>query len=287
MTLEASNAAVHKLINILRVKDDLPVTLRRKFDKQVIKLTTKLTEETEVFLHHLDIEQHSEKSVRATLQAFPEALYQINEKDRLPIQQACYSDKSSPFIPLLAEEGNKLHVRGAGNRGGLLLNLPGEEKRTNILQLLSNWNSKADPIACDSTSTSVLKKLERGKLLKTKDVKRYNLLSLASFPSCKQRFRHLVKMSPEALKGNRSNSDPLLKVVVSHGDIDRFAMVLKAGMDYYPEEAGLLFRRKNDDDKNACDLAFKLFSRKEIMDCLPSNTAYQHYTRIFRQYFDA
>ena len=80
----------------------------------------------------------------------------------------------------------------------------------------------------------------------------------------------------------------MLKTIASQRNLDRFAMVLRAGMNYYPEEAGLLFQKGEECDKCACDLAFEAFSKKDTMDCIqacmPVNLNYQPYVRILSQH---
>ena len=284
---EAIVAATYTLVSILREKENLPLRLRQKFDKRVIKLTAKMVEETEQLLHHLDIEKYSEDSVRTAIKVFPEALSQKNERDRLPIQEACYSIQSLPFVPLLAEEGRHVFTRG-----GLLLDLPSEEKPTNILQLLSKWIPEDDPVAYDKMSATVLKRLKKRQLLQSKDIKKYDLVGLASYPSWKKRFDCLVKMDPKLLHGHQ-NEAPLLNIIASQGEtsaiLDRFEMVLRAGIQFHPERVGFLFKKTGDHNESACDLAFKIFSKDIAMDiirkCIPEASNYQAYTRIFVQYF--
>jgi hypothetical protein len=289
---EPIDAATFTLVNILREKDSLPARLQSKFDKRINKISSRMMNESNLFLHSLDIEKNDEDSVRAVIKIFPESLSHINTMGRIPIQEACYSIQSVMFVPLFAEEGLKMNVGGDSSRGGLLMKIPSEARPTNTLQLLSGYKHERNPNTYDKMSARVLKKLKRRFLMNATDIFKYDLAILASYPSCKNRFEQLINMKPNLLNGPE-NGEPFLNTIVFQenlsGLMERFELVLRAAIRYHPEKEGFLFRRFNENSENACDLAFKLLMKEEaltfIRKCVPECTNYQIYTRIYMQYF--
>ena len=100
----------------------------------------------------------------------------------LPIQAAAlfHEERNTfSFIPLLAEEGDKLNVGGEGQRGGLLAEYA--EGLTalqidfndvgNVLQILAGHCSYYDSFCLD-----LLKRLRQSQLLKKENVRQYDLL---------------------------------------------------------------------------------------------------------------
>jgi len=94
------------------IPNDLPDMLRERIDQRITEMLDTITKETGEFLHNLDIDEHSEDEVRAAIQAFPSALSYVSYVDEqkinrgVPIQSAVMYPRSTPFVPLLAEEGN-------------------------------------------------------------------------------------------------------------------------------------------------------------------------------------
>jgi len=193
----------------------LPPCLLKDAMKMVQDLSTKAGE----FLHKLDVKNPSEDEVKAVINAFPESLSHINSDGQLPILSAVRYKKSTPFVPLFAEEGVKLKVGGEGKRGGLLVvdPSPANAHRLNVLQLLA-------------------------------------LLNWSCHPVSNTRFEYLVDWDPEALK-DCQNSGYYHIYCAAGGSIEQFVMALKAGMKHFPEELGFLFH-KNRSGKTAYELAF-------------------------------
>ena len=289
MNTDTFTEAIKILQYIVGAKDHLPDSLLKSFERHVDKLMTQMSVETEGFLHHLDISNHSENGVRTAIKLFPDALSKLNVKNRLPIQQACYSNQSTPFIPVLAEEGVRLKVGGERAKGGLLLDLPCSDRPCNIFQAIAHWDSDVNPVDNDSMSTVVLRKLKELGFLQLEDIKKFDLVHLGSWYQCRQRFGYLTKLDPEALTEPRNGGRPLLqKIVTNHfTNIQRFEMVLQAGLRLYPQELGFLFKSVN--GQNACDLAFEKFGREDtarcIQNCIPIAENYHPYTRLWIEYF--
>jgi len=258
-----------RLLSVLLIEKSLSAQMRIKVEAQAMHMVQHLTADAGDFLHYdLDADLHTEEEVKTLIDAFPSALSQIRLYDYgsdddepielLPIQAAGWNHDGRnciPFIPLLAEEGRKLNVGGEGKRGGLILkdNPDGE----NVLQELARIESSAD----DSTSLHVLKRLRESDLLKKEDIRQYDLLWYSCKSQAKERFEYFIYWDPEALKEYQCRGDPLLQANTC-GIIDHFAMALKAGLKYYPEELGFLFR-KNGEGETALKLAFERYGKGE------------------------
>ena len=68
-------------------------------------------------------------------------------------------------------------------------------------------------------------------------------MNLTCRPNAKERFEYLLGWDPEALKEYQYEGELLLHHSIGYSKIDRFAMVLKAGMDHHPENLGFLFQK--------------------------------------------
>jgi len=200
--------------------------------------------------------------VRAVINSFPESLSHINSEGRLPIQQAVWVIKSTPCVPLLVEEGVKLKVGGEGKRGRLLVGDPSSSpSNMNVLQLLVNIRD--DDPSYDSKNLDVLKRLRDSNLLCEEDIQQYDLLGWACYPTSNARFEYLVDWDPEALKDCKNTGYPFILTAAYLG-IEHFVMVLKAGMQHFPEELGFLFH-ENGDGKTACERAIDNHGKDETL----------------------
>jgi len=185
------------------------------------------------------------------------------------------------------DNGN-MHV----TRGGLLCTLGGS---TNVLQDLSNLHM-SDAVL-DGKYRDVLEQLRDLKLLQRSDIQTYDLLYWASSPSPSQnqeRFQFYLQWDPDALwrsmksglrsgielGSDNSRKKPCLlyridTMAVEKEDIqwemDRFELILAAGMKHFPRQLGFLFRRHR--NQTACERAFQLFGDHETMSiirkCIP------------------
>ena len=151
----------------------------------------------------------------------------------------------------------KLNVGGEGKRGGLLVEDTGGYNALQILISMPGDGDRAD----DSVCLDALNRLVESDLLKKEDIREYNLLCHACHPSAKERFEYLVDWDPEALKKYDYEGNSLLHATACV-KIGSFAMALKAGMQYYPEELGFLFQ-KNSAGKTACEMASELLGKGE------------------------
>jgi len=156
-----------------------------------------------------------------------------------------------PFIPLLAEQEQKLNIGGEGQRGGLLV------EDANGCNMLQNLALECDD---DSICVDVFKRLRQSDLLKKQDIRQYELFWYSCQSHAKERFEYLVDWDPKALKEYRHYGNPILHANLDN--IHNFAMVFKFGMKYYPEELGFLFR-KNSDGDTACKLVFDEYGKDE------------------------
>ena len=152
------------------------------------------------YLHHLDVNKHSEDEVRAAIDAFPDALsHPYFDDGDMPIRSAALTPASIPFVPLLAEKGVSLNVGGEGQRGGLLVE---DSDGDNVLQLLAG-SEEAEAECFDA-----IKKLRALELIWKEDIRQYNLLGWSCHPVWgKTRFDYFVDWDPEALKHYNDDGD--------------------------------------------------------------------------------
>jgi len=270
-----------RLLSILLIKKSLSADMRIKVEAHAARMIQYLTYDAGVFLHNLDVEQHTEDEVKAAITHFPSALshlhdYSLDDDDdgqdeydrneMLPIQAAARDigeRKSIPFIPLLAEAGEKYNIGGEGQRGGLLAK---DAHGDNVLQTLVINQSSDD----DSVCLDVFKRLRQSDLLKKEDIRQYDLLRHTCKTSAKDKFEYLVDWDPKAVK-------ELLRGISSWSNIGAFTLMLKAGLKYYPEELGFLFRKsRHGFGKTAWYRALDQFGRGKTLSavekCLEETT---------------
>ena len=151
-----------------------------------------LSETTGLYLHNLDVKKPSKKTLKKMIDAVPLSISYKNRKGQLPIQNAVWLDGSIPYIPLLATEGVRHNVGGAGKRGGLLVVDP-FDMRNNVLQMLASY-------ACDTICLNVLKGLKESNLFLKQDIQDYHLWGWSCHTKSQLRFDYLAEMDPEGLK---------------------------------------------------------------------------------------
>ena len=246
------------LANIFQKRDRLSGDFLQQLEVHAGEFLAFMCHEAGDFLHKLDVNKHSEDEVRATIHTFPSALSLINDQhNRLPIQSAMWNPESTPFVPLLAEEGVQLNVGGEGQRGGLLVVDPFIESTANILELLSTFPL---PPYHDFICLDALKRLRDLELFHKEDIRQYNLLGRACEPLTKTRFDYLAEWDPGALTENEYNNGSLIHAATCA--IDTFSIALEAGLVHYPQELGFLFQKDSDGD-TAFELVTKACGQDE------------------------
>jgi hypothetical protein len=138
------------------------------------------------------------------IDAVPSSLSYKNGKGQLPVQSALRFESSIPCIPLLATEGVRHNVGGAGKRGGLLVVDPANNKRRNGLELIAIMHFPSNPEPFDTVCLNALKRLKEFNLFLKRDIQDYNLLALSCRTTWQLRFDYLAEMDPEALKQRRN-----------------------------------------------------------------------------------
>ena len=121
--------------------------------------------------------------------------------------------------------------------------------------MLQNLASAA---SFDLMYLEVLKRLRQSTLPKKEDIRQYDLLSWSCRPASKEKFEYLVDWDPKVLKEYDYRGHSLLHSNTRRSDT--FGMALKAGLKYYPQELGFLFR-KNSNGKTAYEFAFKCIGK--------------------------
>jgi len=269
-TTDDSMEYTERLLSILVIEMSLSADMRIRVEARAKDMVEGLTNDAGLFLHDIDADKHTEDEVNTLITAFPSALshvcaYDTNEDEQedeirmfvLPIQAAALemTRNSIPFLPMLAEKGEKLNVGGEGERGGLLLE---DSKGYNMLQNLAKETSADDAVCLD-----VFKRLRQSDLLKKQDIRQYELFWYSCQSHAKERFEYFVDWDPKALKEYRHEGEPLLHACTRISKlIECFPLMLKAGMKYYPEELGFLFR-KDDNGDTACKLVFDEYGKDE------------------------
>ena len=266
-TTDNSMEYTERLRSILLIEKSLSADMRLKVEARAMAMIEALTDDAGNFLHNLDADEHTEDEVKTLINAFPSALSHIhdyNENDEeyddemLPIQAAaCWNPhgrNAISFVPLLAEEGMKRNIGGERQRGGLLVE---DNNECNVVENLAVRAAYFDSMYLD-----VFKRLRKSGLFRKEDIRRYKLLHLACAPRAKERFEYLVDWNPKNLKEHLYEGEPLLHH--NSDDIDNFAMALKAGMKYYPEDLGLLFIKNIVAGKTACELVLDKHGKEEV-----------------------
>lgn len=315
------------LSEINRNHGKIPKTLHQKVHDIATKAAEEMVQQAGKFLHQeLDQDIHTESEIKALIDLFPEALSCHDEDGYLPVQSAIVDkgDGRTPpinFVPLLAREGEKRNVGGSNQRGGLLLELDGDDDY-NTLQYLT-W----PPYNNDLKYTKVLAKLHEMNLLQRGDVKKFQLLANALTEPAVAIFNFLVDLDPDPNTLGTAWRDGLAIIHQSYryeSDSDnykvpsmtRFEILLNAGMRHFPQWLGFLFRKhgrldqldhgqehvhedeheQDDDDspKTACEVAFDSFGADEAMAiikrCIPPSAnhpilhrAFQHAPKLANQ----
>jgi len=244
-----------RLLSILLIEKSLSADMRIRVEAHAMAVIENLSIDAGNFLHNLDAERHTEDEVKAAITHFPSAISHLNDDDQLPCKAVdWYRRNYIPFIALLAEEGAKLNVGGEGQRGGLRVE---DYERNNLLQYLALY--------VDGLCIDVFNRLRKSDLLKKEDIRQYDLMYRASTEA----FEYFVDWDPKALKEYQYNGEPILHAHLC-AVMGRFAMTLKAGMKYYPEELGLLFKKNSNGDtgwKVAFDLDGEEKAWKTIEKC--------------------
>lgn len=224
------------------------------------------------FLHQLDDTKHTQDQVNTIIDLFPSALSHLDSNGLLPVQRAicCDHDNAVTFVPTLARRGERFGVGGFGNRGGLLTVVPVAvlPENWNVLQCLANYTgSHMDRNIFDDKRVRDIERLREMNLLFKEDIKKYNLLILASLPSSQQRFQYFAEWYPEELKTAKwKDGNPLIHFAIneSRDSRDFFELVLKVGMKHSPNQhLGFLFQKHR--GKTACEVAFDKFGAEEAM----------------------
>lgn len=124
-----------------------------------------------------------------------------------------------------------------------------------------------DPKHVDKKYLQVMKSLQSMNLLRKEHIEKYDLLGWASYPTSRQRFKYLMAWSPEALRTSAHKGVPLLVDSILRPihtkPQDCFEMILEAGMKYFPDEFGFIFRKYN--GKAACERAILSFGKEDAM----------------------
>jgi len=258
---------IDQLEYILELAKKMPHNLRSEFNNHAGEMIEKMTRSAEHIMHFINADSN-EDEVKAVVNVFPSTLSDLGDSGQLPIHSAAWwwedMDSSAyntgiPMISFLAEEGDRLNVGGEGTRGGLLVPIPATinpNPGDNVLQVLTYTCKSNDP-SFDKVCLDAMKRLRKCNLLRKEDIWQFDLLPGACNPSCRQRFEYLVDWYSEALREYNNDGNLFFHKVIDISyaqEIEHFAMMLKAGLKYYPEELGLLFQ-KNSDGKTACEFA--------------------------------
>jgi len=259
-------SSLEDIIAKLHLCKDAPHYMADKINAIADKSLEEMTKQAGDFLHYdLDDEKHTLEEVKAIIDIFPGSLSVINLHagygDLLPVQHAVNRSRTVSFIPLLAEEGSQLGVGSEGSRGGLL------EDGSNAALAFTGLYGIHDDEKCKQ----VLEKLRDLNLLKIEDIQNFDLLHHFLADGCAQRFEMLVALDPDSLITTRCpyNEGPLVHQYKLTENT--FGMILKAGMEHFPENLGCLFRKFN--GKTACQNAFDIIGTDEAMRvicrCIP------------------
>ena len=266
-----------KLLNLLLQENKIPQEVRDRIEQRAEEFWQGITSDAGKFLHFdLDHNKHTEDKVKTMLQCIPESLsekvnyaeYEEDEEEEdddymLPIRAFIWHNfEAIPFIPLLAEEGEKNHVGGEGTRGELFL--VQSDRRAAMGDLVEYYH---DDVVC----FDVMKRLREQGLLKREDITKHYLLHYACHSEdAKKVFEYLVDWDPTALK-------ELFHSCWRVSCIGRcFKLALMTSLKYFPQELGLLLLKGDHDGKSVIENVYtngiKMMSKKEawgvIKGCL-------------------
>ena len=272
--------AMDELYYALRALRSEKKSLDPKYLKDVKNLFMKtmegLSKTTGEYLHNLHEKKPSKQALKKMIELVPSSLSYKNEKGQLPIQRAVR--RSVAYIPLLAIEGVRYNVGGAGKRGGLLVeDLFCDNARRNVLQLLASIHAHSNPEPFDTTCLNVIKELKESNLFLKQDIQDYHLLAESCYTTNQFRFDYLAKMDPEGLKQRQYNSKPLIHTMIEwYPTTEKFQLFLATALKHYPHDIGLLFQT-NDEGNTAFECALKKFGNDDIFDvieqCIPLDGA--------------
>jgi hypothetical protein len=249
------------------------------------KMMEGLSKTTGEYLHNLDVKKPSEKTLKKMIAAVPLSLSYKDGKGQLPIQSAVWRTYGVPYIPLLAIEGVRHNVGGAGKRGGLLVVDPTLlNTRTicnNVLQMLGLLQMVSNPEPYDTACLNTLKGLKESNLFLKQDIQDYHLLPLSCRTGCPLRFDYLAEMDPEGLKHHRFNGKPPIHVIINKPQDSTsvsFQLFLTTALKHHPEDIGLLFQT-NEQGKTAFECALNKYGNEAAFgateQCIPLDGAQQ------------
>jgi hypothetical protein len=279
--------AMDELYNVLGALRSEKKSLDPEYLNAVQDLSKKMMEglskTTGEYLHNLHVKKPSKKTLKKMIDAVPLSLSHKDGKGRLPVQKALRRIHSIPYIPLLATEGVRHNVGGAGKRGGLLVeDLFGNRSR-NVLQRLATMYGKANPELFDTASLNAFKGLKESNLFLKQDIQDYHLLIWSCRIECQLRFDYLAEMDPEGLQQHRHpqgiGKPPIHGIIDSpESSAERFQLFLTTALKHHPEDIGLLFQ-KNDTGKTAFECALNKYGNEAtfgaIEQCIPLDGAEQ------------
>jgi hypothetical protein len=257
---------------IQSIKGSLDNAYYNGIKKILNKAKNELTVHTGEYLHDLNSKKPDKETLQKMIAVVPKSLSHTNSEGQLPIQSAAWSHSSVGYIPLLAKEGITHQVGGHDNRGGLLVADPRSYGVRNVLQLLATLERGTNPVPHDKAYRNTMKELRESNLLLKEDIQEYALLYYACRPSSQLRFDYFADWDAQGLKNHQHNGLPIVHAVIKGRTIEDFKVFLKAALNHYPQDLGLLFQ-KDSDGKTACERAFVSYGKdktmKAIGECIP------------------
>ncbi len=233
------------------------------------------------FLHN-KVRLHNTDVIKTVIKAFPEALLQENDKGELPIQSTA-GVFCTRFIPILALEAKRQNIDL--DRGGLLLPHP-IFPNCNILQQLIMCGD--DDEEKSSWFQHIWREFKCTGLLFERDYIEYDLLRFTCFETRLEQLDCLIDLYPTTLsKPAFKGNFPIHPDNYDHqSSIEVFTRLLKAGMKYYPETFGFLFRRNGEGGERAITRAIAVYGKKETLQTIqyiiPPNEEYAILHYVFR-----
>ena len=193
-----------------------------------------------------------EKQYETALRLFPDILSeQFNGLyliQWLIMQEAdgTYNLKNISLIPLVTKLGSELQQFDDGLRGGLLSPYP-----SGLIPLdhIICYDTEGNNELRDECFSTVRNWIRKNNLLVNEDIQRYNLVrelvaNSSGFVS-EPRLQYLINMDPVSLSlpcwPQQGNWFPIHYSVPHQGDIQLFSLLLKAGLQYFPDKFGFLF----------------------------------------------
>lgn len=237
------------------------------------------------FLHNLGTEKPDVNDVQKVIDTYPESLLHKNKKGEIPIQNlaARFTD-GIRYVPLLAHEASRR--KNVLERGGLLL--PDIVRPNyNILQdMVGSWDDER-PNWYDTLCMQVLKELRGSGLLRDQDFYQFDLIGYASHKESFKRLDYLLEINPKSLSIHLPNGNlPIhLSNYATPEDINVFERLLKAGMQYYPENFGFMFQQ-NGAGEMAIMQAIEEYGKEQtlqiIQNIIPSSANHPILHHVFQ-----